>query len=364
MKKKNIFFNIITLIVSVSLALVVCEFALVAIDWSPQRSTSDYLQFGYSTGVPIWDEDGVLEEAQPVKVKLFQQDEELFWKTIPNTDFTNGQGFRGNQDVEIVNRDDAVRILILGDSCSFLGRKLYVNFLYDQLAKDYPETRFEIINASVPGYTSFQGKKVLESLMQYKPHYACIYFGWNDHWILPSGYNDQFHFDLIHSFKVVQLARIMWARITDARDYRVPLDDYQANLTAMVKELKDNNVIPVLIAAPAGYSVEGMPSWALPFYQEYYRMTADEIRNIPVTHKAYADVVARVSQESNTVFVDAQKRFRSISSSMKPFFRNDLIHLTAKGHEAVADEIVIELKAYNIANKLTRGALVPTKADE
>jgi lysophospholipase L1-like esterase len=355
MKKKIIFFNIITFIVSVAFALIVCEVALIAIDWSPQRSTSDYLQFGYSTGVPIWDEDGVLEEAQPVKVKLFQQDEELFWKTIPDTDFTNGQGFRGSKNVEVTNRNDAVRILILGDSCSFLGRKLYVDFLYDQLAEDYPETRFEFINASVPGYTSFQGRKVLESLMQYKPHYACIYFGWNDHWILPSGYSDQFHFDLIHSMKTVQLARIMWARVIGTRDYRVPLDEYQANLTALVKELKENNVVPVLIAAPAGYNKKGMPSWAQPFYQEYYRMTADEIAKIPVTHKAYADVVARVSQESNVVFVDAQKHLNSISPSRKPFFRNDLIHLTEKGHEAVADEIYNQMNAYNATNKLSWG---------
>ncbi len=68
--------------------------------------------------------------------------------------------------------------------------------------------------------------------MQYKPHYACIYFGWNDHWILPSGYSDQFHFELIQSFKVVQLAKIMLARVMNMRDYRVPLEDYQANLTS------------------------------------------------------------------------------------------------------------------------------------
>lgn len=364
MKNKNICFNILTVLVSVFLAMVVCEIALISTGWSPQRSTSDYLQFGYSTGVPIWDEDGVLDEARPVKVKLFQKDEELFWKTIPNTEFTNSQGFRGSLDVAVVNRRDAIRILILGDSCSFLGRKLYVDFLYDQLAKDYPETDFEIINASVPGYTSFQGRKVLESLMKYKPSYACLYFGWNDHWILPSGYSDQFHFDLIHSFKVVQLARIMWARITDARDYRVPLDDYQANLSMMVKELKDNNVIPVLIAAPAGYTGKGMPSWAPSFYQQYYRMTIAEIEEIPATHRAYADVVARVSRDSNVIFVDAQKNFNSISPSIKPFFRNDLIHLTGKGHAAMADDIYRQMKAYNSANKLTWASLVQARADE
>lgn len=364
MKNKSIYCNILITVLSIVFALVVCEVALVAINWSPQRSTSDYMQFGYSTGVPIWDEDGILDEAQPVKVKLFQQDEELFWKTIPDTEYTNGQGFRGEQDVAVENRNDAVRILILGDSCSFLGRKLYVDFLYDQLAKDYPTTRFEIINASVPGYTSFQGRKIIKRLMQYKPHYACIYFGWNDHWILPSGYSDQFHFDLIHNFKVVQLARITWARLTETRDYRVPLDAYQANLTAMVKELKDNNVIPVLIAAPSGYGEKGMPKWAFQFYQQYYRMTADEIKTIPATHKAYADVAARVSQNFDTVFVDAPKHFNRISSSMRPFFRSDLIHLTEKGQAALADEIYDQMKAYNSSNSLTWGALVRTNSGE
>jgi lysophospholipase L1-like esterase len=363
MKNKNSYFNILTLVVSIVFALVVCEVALVMTNWSPQRSTSDYMQFGYSTGVPVWDEDGLLEEGQPVKVKLFQQDEELFWKTIPDTEFTNTQGFRGEQDVTLANRNGAIRILILGDSCSFLGRKLYVDFLYDQLTKDYPETPFEIINASVPGYTSFQGRKVLESLMRYKPHYACIYFGWNDHWILPSGYADQFHYDLLHSYKLVQLARIMWARVTDARDYRVPLDAYQANLAAMVKELKVNNVVPVLIAAPSGYGGKGMPQWAFQFYQQYYRMTAEEIKKIPATHKAYADVVAQVSQDSKAVFVDAQEHFNRTSPSMKPFFRSDLIHLTEQGHEALADEIYNQVNVYNSSNSITWGALRQTSSN-
>ncbi len=77
MKNKNGYFNLLTLVASIVFALVVCETALVVTSWSPQRSTSDYMQFGYSTGVPIWDEDGILEEAQPVKVKLFQQDDNV-----------------------------------------------------------------------------------------------------------------------------------------------------------------------------------------------------------------------------------------------------------------------------------------------
>lgn len=358
MNKKNMFINLLTVLASVIIALVACEVYLVATNWSPQKTTSDYLQFGYSTGVPVWDEDGLLEEAQPVKIKLFESDEELFWKTIPNTEFTNAQGFRGTQDVTVANSKEAVRILILGDSCSFLGRKLYAEFLHEKLTRDNPGTSFEIINASVPGYTSFQGEKLLSQVLKYKPHYASIYFGWNDHWILPSGYSDQFHYDLIHSFKVVQLVRIMLARLMDMRDYRVPLGDYQANLTAMVEQLQGNGVIPILVAAPAGYAGEAMPSWALGFYQEYYRMTPEEIRAIPKTHNAYAEIVARVAKNHNAIFVDMQGYLKRLSPAMKTFFRNDLIHLKDSGHEAVADEIYHQIKSYNSAHNITWQSLL------
>jgi len=351
MKKPLI--NLFVVVLSLLVAMAACEIILVMVDWSPQRSTSDYLQFGYSTGVPVWDEDGLLEEARPVKVKLFQPDDELFWKPIPNTEFTNAQGFRGTADIAAANENKAIRILILGDSCSFLGRRLYANVLYEKLTRDFPGIPFEVINASVPGYTSFQGRKRLEQLLEYRPHYACIYFGWNDHWILPSGYSDQFHYDLIHSFKLVQLTKILWARLMDVRDYRVPLDDYEANLAAMVEQLHANRVIPVLIGAPAGYAGKGMPRWAFQFYQEYYRMTPEEIRHIPQTHQAYAEATARVAKGHKAILVDMQSFLERLNPSLKPFFRNDLIHLKERGHEAVADEIYNQIQSYNAANGLT-----------
>jgi len=358
MKNRKILLNIITVLASMLIGVVACEVVLIAIKWSPQKTTSEYMQFGYSTGIPVWDEDGILEGKAPVKVKLFQYDEELFWKTIPDTEFTNSQGFRGKREVAVVNRNDAIRILILGDSCSFLGRKLYADFLFEALARDYPEAQFEIINASVPGYTSFQGEKLLKRLMQYKPHYACIYFGWNDHWILPSGYSDQFHYELIHSFKVVQLVKIMMARIMNRRDYRVPPDGYRDNLTAMLNELKANGAIPVMIAAPSGYAGEEMPRWAYDFYREYYGMTVDEIKGIPATHEAYANIAARVAEDADAIFVDAQGHFNRLSPSMKPFFRNDLIHLTEKGHQVLAQEIYSQLIHYNSSHHLTWNGLV------
>lgn len=352
MKIKKLVLNILTVSLSLLIALGLCQLALVATGWSPQKTASEYLQFGYSTGIPVWDEDGVVEDAQPVRVKLFQQDSELFWKAIPGTEFTNAQGFRGERDIAVENSGNSVRILILGDSCSFLGEKLYADYLQERLSEGSPATSFEIINASVPGYTSFQGRQLLPSLLKYRPHYAIIYFGWNDHWILPSGYSDQFHYDLIHSARIVQLARIWLARLTDMRDYRVPLDSYRENLAAMVAELKANNVVPVLIAAPAGYSPQGMPKWAYEFYRQYYRMTADEITAIPSIHAAYAEMVSRVAKDFGAVYVDMQGYFGRQPAPLKDYFRNDLIHLKDRGHQVMADGIYEQIKAYNLQHDL------------
>jgi hypothetical protein len=75
MKNRNFITNTAIVLASLFVAVLLCELLLVAIQWSPQKTTSEYLQFGYSTGVPVWDEDGILEEARPVKVKLFEYDE-------------------------------------------------------------------------------------------------------------------------------------------------------------------------------------------------------------------------------------------------------------------------------------------------
>lgn len=358
MRIRRFCINAVIVLVSIFVALAACEMLLVAIQWSPQKTTSDYLQFGYSTGVPVWDEDGILEEAQPVRVKLFQSDDELFWKTIPHTEFTNAQGFRGTQDVSVENRNESIRILVLGDSCSFLGRKLYTEYLQEKLTDNFPGESFEIINASVPGYTSFQGKKILQELLQYKPHYAFVYFGWNDHWILPSGYSDQFHYELIQSFKVVQLARILMARVLDLRDYRVPLDEYRKNLREIVTRLKDHNIIPVLIAAPAGYSEKGMPRWAFQFYKDYYRMTDEEISSIPETHAAYAAAVAEVAKQHDAILVDVQAQTNRWPLSRKDFFRNDLIHLKDQGHETIANEIYRQILDHQASEKTTWESLL------
>jgi lysophospholipase L1-like esterase len=50
--------------------------------------------------------------------------------------------------------------------------------------------RFDVVNLGVPGYTAFQGRRILETRgRRLEPDVVVIYFGWNDH-ILALGYTD------------------------------------------------------------------------------------------------------------------------------------------------------------------------------
>lgn len=339
--------NISLLILSILIALFISEIVLNVIKWEPSKKQDGYLQFGYNTGIPIWDEDGVLEEGMPVKIRLFQPDKDLFWRPVPNTYFTNSAGFRGKIEFNIDKRKNTKRIVIIGDSCSFLGRKLYADFLKESLEKQDKVNKYEIINASVPGYTSYQGRKKLTSLLKYDPDYVCIYFGWNDHWTVPSGFSDKFHSSLESGLKLANLINLSIHKIKKEKNVRVPIAAYRKNILEIVGVLSEEKITPILITAPSGFQKGKMPSWGFDFFKKFYNMNDKEIMKIPETHESYANVLTDISKTKKVILVDALKTFNESKSPWHQYFRNDLIHLKEKGHKLLADEIFLQMKKYN-----------------
>ena len=96
MKTKKALLALISAVVGLLLAATLLQIYLMVSGWRPV-SGDGYLQFGYRTGIPVYDEDGLLKEGQPVRVRLFEPDPDLFWKPIPGTGYTNAAGFRGGR---------------------------------------------------------------------------------------------------------------------------------------------------------------------------------------------------------------------------------------------------------------------------
>jgi lysophospholipase L1-like esterase len=99
---------------------------------------------------------------------------------------TNDLGLRGAEP-----RDDgSVRVLAAGDSCTWGWRvaenQSYPSVLERMLGEMAIQNRYQVINAGVPGYTSFQGLEyVRERGVRLAPAILIVAYGFND--VFPTG---------------------------------------------------------------------------------------------------------------------------------------------------------------------------------
>jgi lysophospholipase L1-like esterase len=85
-----------------------------------------------------------------------------------------------------------LRVVALGDSSTYGVNTPdpWPKLLQQRLDSGPAAGRVEVLNLGVPGYTLFQGRRVLETRgRRLEPDVVVIYFGWNDH-ILALGYTD------------------------------------------------------------------------------------------------------------------------------------------------------------------------------
>ncbi len=123
----------------------------------------------------------------------FVHDDKLFWKLKANNPIwqVNASGFRG-PDLAGENPKEEIRILCLGDSCTFglgTGGVPYEQ-TYPALLGETPpglrgasnaSLRFRGVNFGCPGYTSYQGLVLLrQRIAAIKPNIVIAYFGIND----------------------------------------------------------------------------------------------------------------------------------------------------------------------------------------
>ena len=213
---------------------------------------------------------------------IFIADPLLFWKLRP---FANSDLDPNSEDTQYVNslgyRDDEfnpkkekgeLRIITTGDSCTFgdgVGNwQSYGNILEKSLQSQMPDRKVTVINAGVPGYTSYQILTQLkEELIKLKPDVVTLYVGLNDN--IPA--NDSIPdinrapkgallraFNRIRFLRTVQGLELFVGRYLrplrqqvvspdpDHHTFRVPFDQYIENICA-IKELGDKNGFKVII---------------------------------------------------------------------------------------------------------------------
>jgi len=282
---------------------------------------------------------------------VFEPDPELLWRMRPGFEFGDGfeplnsSGFRG-PEFPAEKAPGALRVACLGDSVTF-GRP----------EADYPsmiETRVsekigrpvETMNLGVPGYSSFQGKKLLARVLdEYDPEIAIILFGWNDHW-LAKGFADQDQEvgegasaggGPLAGLRVYQLLNklVVLAWVTEVEPIlitRVKEDDYRANLTAMVAMCRESGAVPIIATAPSAIAAGEIPDFLT--HLDFIRENDD----LAELHSNYNDVVRQLALRDHVWLSDLDALFAERDVSL--LFNDpgkDLIHPNELGYEIIAN---------------------------
>ena len=289
--------------------------------------------------------------------EVFKRDEELFWRLRPsqviksrffeNNEFRiNSNGLRGG---EIPPPSDKIRIVALGNSCTFGWRMPEENTYLNQLARllntDSSMPEVEIINAGIPGYSSFQGRRFYVSdIARLKPDIITMMFGWNDQWAAADNIPDkdqefppQILLDIHDLIARLKIYRVMRKLILSATEepldkklnrehpvYRVAVEDFYDNLGVIVHQAQADGVRTIIITSP------------IPSLEKYYPPGIKS--NMHSFHDFYNLQARMLAFNTKSALVDAAIEFDSYDNLFDDA-RADPIHFNAGGHELVAELI-------------------------
>ncbi|MDD5656042.1 MAG: GDSL-type esterase/lipase family protein [Elusimicrobia bacterium] len=283
----------------------------------------------------------------------YRLDRELLWRPVATAGVTNSAGFLGPEWIE-AKPADAVRVIALGDSCTVAGEDPYPARLAGLLGALPGGRRWEVWNAGVGSWSSYQGLKLLETeLLRYKPDIVTIYFGWNDHWLAWAAPDKDLAALLDRQSRVLRL--VERSRLAQGLLYladacrggpkfsartppRVALRDYASNLAAMVRLIRSAGAEAVLLTAPTVLTPEHPVTLSL---CRRTRNFFDPAR-IGEVHESYNEAVRSVARRTGAPLADLASEFAR-AGRPGPFF-TDGIHLTAAGHRRAAELLAVRVR--------------------
>jgi len=334
-----------------ALALAVVSGATVVPEWA-LRVVGFRHESGIEFGFP-----------RPGHFDRFVRDESLLWRLDPASEGVNSRGFPG-PEWGTGKPSGAFRILYLGDSCTYEKAHLVA---YPSLVHELRELRGrpegDYISLAVPGYSTHQGRILAERHgAALDPDLAVVFFGWNDHWL---AYGEIDSEKVIGSGPAARLANWAHAHLrlvqflayglsagtegpgvgsAAPRRLRVPLPEFERNLSAIVDAFQRAEVPVVLVTPPSAHEALGVPTYVVD------RGFAVDAATALVDHARYADAVRRVAASEGAWLLDLERDFAGLPPDiLRRFFRVDGIHLSLLG----AAEVALRLDAL-VAERMPR----------
>ena len=278
----------------------------------------------------------------------------FFDKLPPWTIVSDARGYRVSAQHSKVEGNATHTLHVIGDSSSF-GWGLEFEDSYPQLLagklKQISSSGVIVKNYSTPGFTSYQGRLLLEDRIEIKNgDIVLVSFGSNDSY--PSLRSENVRFKARNSmlgkvsWSLDRLLIIKWMRtlihslpeprIPKTKNNRVSLEDYQKNLSAIFKEILQRGGKPhfINICNRGSYhsvAEQAAKSAHIPFY------------NFPEKFKPYLSKVHDLFPEKFVTYFDAYGKFLEEDTRLA-FLFPDLCHPNAIGHGLMANAIFERLE--------------------
>ncbi len=283
---------------------------------------------------------------RPHQFLRFRADENLFWTLRPDSPGVNPQGFRA-RPLPRPAEPDLARAVVLGDSVAFQGYPEIVETLLN--ARQNGTGRWEVLNMSIAGYSSYQGRRLVERYGDaMAADVAVIGYVWNDHWLAwGTGDGDKAMpversaarrqaADLVRRSRVVQAARrlLKLGEPGPSDERRVPLAQYRENLEFLGAFWDARGAQSLFVTLPTSHHRLGVPEFLVG------KAFARDQQSVLDLHRAYNQVVREVAGAGGWPVLDLEAELGSLGAEdLRQIFLADGIHLTPAGLALFAQRV-------------------------
>lgn len=277
---------------------------------------------------------------RPDSFRSLVRHEAFFWTLPPGAAGASSLGFA---TIEPAPKERGLqRLLVLGDSVASQGFPETAAVL---LGARRGGRRYQVVNLSLPGYSSYQGRALVERYAAtVEADLALVDYGWNDHWLAWGetdaekvvSVSDSLPVRAAHaiagSSRLVQAFQALLTRQAPLDRLRVPPEDYRRNLLRIGERLDQLGVVPIFATAPSSHEVLGVPDYLVE--QGFVRDAA----SVPELHRRYNGIVRGLASEHGWPLLDLDAEL-SHAPSLPAIFVADGIHLTPGGVALFAERL-------------------------